>query len=139
MKQLVALLFMAFVFAGCNDKRVELVTINASAYVGANKVVGDFAILSTGQAGVFSDEGALGRYFATIQQNSKTQVTDFTAQVLPGEYILVIQLKDISTGAKLNTYTYNFITTRGTATVFNYAMQFQPGLEGYYQPWVDKK
>lgn len=139
MKRFLTLLFIVFVLTGCNDKRVELVTINASAYVDANKATGNFAIFSPNQADIFSDEGAVDRYFATIQQNAKTAVTDFSAQVLPGEYVLVIQLKDGNPGVLYRTYTYNYITTRGTAARSNYVMQFQTGRTLTYQPWVDRK
>jgi|GEM_PF-6721061 len=139
MNKFLGLLCVVFVFAGCNDKRVDLVTINVSAYVDANKAVGNFALLSPNQSGIFSDEGAIDRYFATIQQNAKTAITDFSAEVLPGEYVLVIQLKDGNTGVLYRTYTYNYITTRGTPSRLNYVMQFKSGRAYTYQPWLDRQ
>lgn len=139
MKKFLTLLFVVLVFAGCNDKNVELVTINASAYVDNVKAVGNFALLSPNQTTVFADDGALDRYFATIQENSKVGVTDFTTKVLPGEYVLVIQLKDGNSGILYRTYTYNYITTRGANAKFNYVMQFESGRTTFYQPWIDRK
>ncbi|PJJ84108.1 hypothetical protein [Mucilaginibacter auburnensis] len=139
MKKILALLFVVLVFAGCNDKRVELVTINASAYVDDAKAIANFAILTPTETGVFSNDGALDRYFATIQQNTKIGVTDYSTQVLPGEYVLVIQLKDGNPGVLYRTYTYNFITTRGPSAKFNYTMQFRSGKAEFYQPWADRK
>ncbi len=139
MKKFLALLFVVFAFSACNDERVELVTINASAYVDNSKAIGNFAILSPTQSPIFEDDGALDRYFATIQENSKVGITDFTAKVLPGEYVLVIQLKDGNPGVLYRTYTYNFITLRGSSARTNYVMQFQSGRTSFYQPWVDRK
>ena len=139
MKKILALLFIVFAFTNCNDKPVALVTINASAYVDANKVAGNFAIFTPTQAGIFADEGAVDRYFATIQQNAKTGITDFSAKVLPGEFVIVIQLKNINTGLLNNTYTYNYITVGNTSAPSNYVMQFQSGRLVAFQPWVDKK
>ena len=139
MKKFLALLLVVFVFAGCNDKPVELVTINASAFVDNTKAIGNFAIVSPNQSAIFAYDGAVDRFFATVQQNSKLGVTDFTAQVLPGEYVLIIQLKDGNPGVLYRTYTYNFITTRGPSAKLNYVMQFQSARTTFYQPWVDRK
>ena len=139
MKKLLPVLFIVFAFVGCKRQAVELVTINASAYLDGNKAIGNFALLKPEQVGIFSDEDALDRFFATVQVNSKIAITEFSEKVIPGEYILVIQLKDGNPGVLYKTYTYNFITTTGSSARSNYVMQFQTGRTMEYQPWVDKK
>ena len=139
MKKILVALFILFAFAGCNDKRVELVTVNAAAYLDGTQTTGNFALLKADQVAIFTGEDALDRYFATVQTNSKVAVKDFTAKALPGEYVLAIQLKEGNPGVLYKTYTYNYITLSNATNPVKYVMQFKTGAAVTFQPWVDRK
>ena len=130
---------LVWLFAGCNRKDVELATINAAAYIDGNKATANFFLLTPSQTTVIGDEDAIDRYLATKPIYAQYAVTEYTEKVIPGEYILVIQIKEIGAPVLYKTYTYNFITTRGTSAKPKYVMQFTSGSSLAFQPWVDKK
>ena len=138
-KTLLMLLMVIGLFAGCKRKEVELATINAAAYIDGNKATANFVLLTTSQTAVISDEGAIDRYMATTPMYLQNGVMEYSQKVIPGEYILVIQVKDVSAPVLYKTYTYNYITTNGTSTQSKYIMQFASGKALTFQPWVEKK
>lgn len=140
MKYFAYIVFALLLFSSCKKKDLELVTINAVAYVDANKAVANFALIDPNEYRVISSERSVDIYMASKPDHSQISTTDFSMKVPTGEYILIIQLKEGKYGTLSTTYTYNYITTRGVSLKTSYAMQFTKSKPSvFYQPWVDKQ
>ena len=139
MKTLIKIFIVGILFSSCKKKDLELVTVNAVAYVDGNKALANFALINPNDYRVINSDRSVDIYLSSKPDYAQIATTDFNLKVPTGEYILIIQLKEGKYGTLTTTYTYNYITTRGASAKTSYAMQFTKSKQSFYQPWVDKQ
>jgi hypothetical protein len=138
MKFYLKLILFTFVLAGCR-KDVEPVTVSAAAYVDDKPAIANFVLLDRSNGLDITDAGTMERFFLSKPERARYATTEYSINVRPGEYILIIQLTNANAGIPDKSHTYNYITTRGTSTRSKYTMQFLSGRSPLYQPWLDRK
>lgn len=135
MKKPLLLLIATLLFIGCK-KDEDLFRLNATTYLDDEKVYSNIAFLKSDQADVLKDAETVDEFFKGRLELGAKYTTQYKEYVKPGEYIVLVQIADVSKPNKIKTYSYKHVAVANGMT--SNVMVFSSKDKELYQPWVDK-
>ena len=134
-KQLLVLIIgLIITVSGCKKDKASTM-INATTYLDDKRVLSNIAFIKANQTSVIKDENSVEAYFATNPAHSKLFTEQYSEDMVPGDYIIVIQLVSHIMD---KSYTYRNVSITENNPSQDNVMVFNSNITTLYQPWVNK-
>lgn len=137
-KQLLVLIIGVIItVSGCKKDKASTM-INATTYLDDKRVLSNIAFIKASQTSVIKDENSVEAYFATNPAHSKLFTEQYSEYMVPGDYIIVIQIVPSRSHTMDKSYTYRNVSITEYNPSQDNVMVFNSNITNRYQPWVNK-